>query len=100
MIIRLEDFISVSKNMVTEFYNLFLDQTNEKISIKDIVVVGFHETPDGYRILLETPMEDGLFYEVIYDTEKKELRSYTFRKTKRVRCKNRYKNSKYYREQN
>lgn len=98
MLIRKEDFISVSKNMVTEFYNLFLDQTNEKLSINDLRVVGFHDTPDCLRILIETPTDDGLIYEVIYDTENGELHSYTYRKTNGAKRKKYYKNSKYYRE--
>lgn len=99
MIIRKDDFISVSKRMVTEFYNIFLDQTNNKLSMNDITVIGFHETPDGYRMLLETPAEDGLIYEVIYDLEDGSLHSYTFKKTKGSRRKKGlYKNSKYYRE--
>ena len=97
MRIRLEDFISVSKNMVTEFYNMFIDQTDEKLSINDLNVIGFHNSPDCYRILIETPAEDGLIYEVIYDTEKGELQSYTYKKTNSMRRKH-YKNSKYFRE--
>lgn len=97
MTIRKADFISVSKNMVTEFYNLFIDQ-NEKISIKDVKVVGFHETPDCYRILIETPTEDGLIYEIIYDTENEELHSYTYKKITDMRRKH-YKNSRYSREE-
>lgn len=97
MTIRKEDFIAVSKNMVIEFYNLFIDKTNEKILISDLNVIGFHETPECYRILIETPTEDGLIYEVVYDIENGEFHSYTYRKTNSMRRKH-YKNSKYYRE--
>lgn len=101
MTIRIEDFISVSKKMVTEFYNTFMSQTDEKLSINDIIVVGFHKSPDCYRIILETPDMDSLFYEVIWDAEKGEIQSYTYKKTdslKRKKDERRYKNSKYYRE--
>lgn len=74
------EFISVAKNMVTEYFNVFVDKEDLKISVNDICVVGFHDTPESYRIILSTPRSDDFFYEVVYDKNTKGLYSYAYRK--------------------
>ena len=71
------EFISVSKNMVTEYVNVFGD---EEIKKKDVSVVAFHETPEHHRILLSVPTSDDFYYEVTYDKSKSEIHSYAYRK--------------------
>lgn len=74
------EFIIVAKNMVTEYFNVFVNNEETKMGVNDICVVGFHDTPENYRILLTTPKIDEFFYEVVYDKNTKGLHSYAYRK--------------------
>lgn len=81
------EFIQVSKMMVKESFNRHICDTSktEKISANDVEVIGFHEDPNGYKILLQTPISDGLYYGVSYDINTDNLNSYTYKKVgKRV----------------
>lgn len=72
-----QEFINVSKNMVAEYINTFGEN---KISMRDVYVVGFHDTPENYRILLSTQASDEFYYEVIYKKDTKGIHSYVYRK--------------------
>lgn len=78
------ELIDVSKRMVREYYNRYVEEKEGlgKISLNDVEVIGFHEDSNNYRVLLSTPTTDGLYYEVVYDHEKDELKSYAYRKAK------------------
>ena len=76
------EFISVSKRMVAEYLNRFdkSENVNQKITIRDVCVVGFHCTPDHLRILLSVPTSDEFYYEVVYDKHTNGLHSYIYNK--------------------
>lgn len=75
-----QEFISLSKNMVKEYLNVFNDKTGQILSVLDVQVEGFHDTPENYRILLSVPSADGFYYEVIYDKKTTGVHSYVFKK--------------------
>lgn len=78
-----EKFISVSKRMVTEYYNRYVTKNNpngEKASMNNISVIGFYNKSGNYRLLLSTPTSDGLYYEVTYDKNTDEINSYAYKK--------------------
>lgn len=78
-----QEFISVAKRMVTEYINVFINKG--KISVGDVCVIGFHDTPDHYRILLSVPASDEFYYEVVYDKNTTGIHSYAYKKVgKRV----------------
>lgn len=74
-----QEFINLSKNMVKEYVNAFSEE--RKVLIKNVYVIGFHDTPDNYRILLSIEATDDFFYEVVYDKNKKGIHSYVFKQT-------------------
>lgn len=78
------ELIDVSKRMVREYYNRYVEEKEglNKISLDDVEVIGFHDETNNYRILLSTPTTDGIYYEVVYDCETNELRSYVYRKAR------------------
>lgn len=73
------EFIHVSKMMVKESCNRKLEKT-QRITINEVEVIGFHENPNGYRLLLQSPTSEGIYYGVSYDKSTDELRSYIYKK--------------------
>ena len=71
------EFINVSKRMVKEYFNKYVAGKDgiEKISLSDVCVVGFSHIDGNYKILLSTPISDGLYYRVTYDKNTDELSS-------------------------
>ena len=80
------EFINVSKRMVKEYFNIYVAGKDgvEKITLRDICVVGFTHIDGNYKILLSTPISDGIYYKVTYDKELDELSS-AFVKTENKR---------------
>lgn len=76
------EFIYTSKRMLKEYINRYVNKENGKrITVHDVLVIGFHDESDMYRILLSVPTSEDLFYGVTYDKSKDELYSYIYRKT-------------------
>lgn len=74
-----QDFINVSKRMVKEYFNKYVAEKEgiKELSLSDIYVVGFNSVEGNYKILLSTPVSDGVYYKVTYNKEKDELKSST-----------------------
>lgn len=62
-----------AKQLVMEYINIHKDYLKEPITIDDIHVVWFCETPEHSKILLGTSLPDGLYYEVTFDKGKSKL---------------------------
>ena len=88
------EFIYTSKRMVKEYVNRYMEGV-DRISSKDVEVIGFNDEPGSLRILLSTPTSEE-FYGVSYDKETDNLHSYIYKKVgKRIvgkKNKNRYYN--------
>ena len=76
-----QEFINLSKNMVAEYINAFTDKENidRKITMKDVYPVGFHDTPENFRMILSVLGSDDFYYEVIYKKDTKGIYSYVYR---------------------
>ena len=74
------EFISVSKRMVKEYFNRYVDNTggSRKITSRDVVVIDFQDEPDAYRILLVTMTPETLFYGVTYYKDTNKIHSYIY----------------------
>lgn len=71
-----EDFIDVSKRMVKEYLSRYL---GEEINIDDVQLIKFHDEPSIYKTLLIAPYSDEIYYEVVYDKDSEQLRSYIYK---------------------
>lgn len=88
------EFIRISKRMVKEYVNRYIDETKH-ISQYDVSVMAFSENKNAYRILLTTPASEDLYYGVTYEKDTDKLYSYTYKKLEnRVRGK-KNKNSRH-----
>lgn len=76
------EFIGISKRMVKEYHNRYVEKMKDYQIIKstDVEVIGFDEDETCYRILLITPTPDDLYYGVTYDKSTDKLYSYTYKK--------------------
>lgn len=74
------EFIRISKNMVKEYYNRYINTTGDvkKLTSRDVLVIDFQGAPDIYRILLVTMTPDTLYYGVTYYKDTDKLHSYIY----------------------
>ena len=68
------EFIPLAKQTVLDYVQAHLDVTdNVKASIDDIYVVWFCKTLQNWKALVSTTLPDGMYYEVTYNGDKKEI---------------------------
>lgn len=69
-----EEFISKSKYCLMEYINQRIDKTDNKIiDYDDIYVVWYSKILQNNKALLSTTIPDGMYYEITYNGDKKEL---------------------------
>ena len=62
------------KEKVAEYFNGRVDKTdNNKITVDDVFVVWYCKTLQNAKVLLSTTVSDGMYYELTYNGDKKEL---------------------------
>lgn len=68
------EFIPLAKQTVLDYVQTHLDVTDDvKASIDDIYVVWFCKTLQNWKALISTTLPDGMYYEVTYNGDKKEI---------------------------
>ena len=68
------EFIPLAKQTVLDYVQAHLDVTDDvKVSIDDIYVVWFCKTLQNWKALVSTTLPDGMYYEVTYNGDKKEI---------------------------
>ena len=68
------EFIPLAKQTVLDYVQAHLDVTDDvKVSIDDIYVVWFCKTLQNWKALISTTLPDGMYYEVTYNGDKKEI---------------------------
>lgn len=68
------EFIPLAKQTVLDYVQAHLDVTDDiKASIDDIYVVWFCKTLQNWKALVSTTLPDGMYYEVTYNGDKKEI---------------------------
>ena len=69
-----KEFISLCKKTVAEYANEHLDKTDGKqITADDVFVVWMCKTLQNSKALASTTLFDGMYYELTYNGDKKEL---------------------------
>ena len=67
-------FEKICKNIVKDYFNNNVEKTdNKNITIKDIFIVWSCKTLQNNKALLATNQKDGMYYELTYNGDKKEL---------------------------
>lgn len=68
------EFIPLAKQTVLDYVQDHLDVTdNVTATIDDIYVVWFCKTLQNWKALISTTLPDGMYYEVTYNGDKKEI---------------------------
>lgn len=69
-----KEFIEICKEKVRDYANNHLDKTdNVQITIDNVFVVWQCKTLQNNKALLSTTLYDGMYYELTYNGDKKEL---------------------------
>ncbi len=68
------NFQDLCKEKVVEYFNAKADKTDDLKITKDYVfVVWYCKTLQNAKVLLSTTVSDGMYYELTYNGDKKEL---------------------------
>jgi hypothetical protein len=69
-----KDFVLLCKATVAEYANDHLDKSDgKKITEDDVFIVWMCKTLQNSKALLSTTLFDGMYYELTYNGDKKEL---------------------------
>ncbi len=69
-----KEFMEICKEIVRDYANEHLDKTdNVQITIDNVFVVWQCKTLQNNKALLSTTLYDGMYYELTYNGDKKEL---------------------------
>lgn len=69
-----DEFINKCKEIVRDYANAHLDKSDKKeITLEDVFVVWSCKTLQNNKALLSTTLFDGMYYELTYNGDKKEL---------------------------
>lgn len=68
------NYQKIAKEVVLDYANKHIDKTdNVQITLDDVYVVWFCKTLQNWKALLSTTLPDGMYYEVTYNGDKKEV---------------------------
>lgn len=69
-----DEFLKLCKNTIKDYYNEHIEKTdNFKINEEDIFIVWSCKTLQNNKALASTTVSDGMYYELTYSGDKKEL---------------------------
>ena len=69
-----KDFVSLVKKTVAEYANEHLDKADKKqITADDVFIVWMCKTLQNSKAMVSTTLFDGMYYELTYNGNKKEL---------------------------
>lgn len=67
-------FLEICKRTIAEYFNRHVDKTdNKQICVDDVYVVWFCKTLQNGKALLSTAVPDGMYYEITYNGDRREL---------------------------
>ena len=68
------NYQQIAKEIVLNYANKHVDKTdNVQIALDDIYIVWFCKTLQNWKALISTTLPDGMYYEVTYNGDKKEV---------------------------
>ena len=68
------NYQKTAKEIVLDYANKHIDKTdNVQITLNDVYIVWFCKTLQNWKALLSTTLPDGMYYEVTYNGDKKEV---------------------------
>ena len=78
-------FEAECKKLVTEYSNKRIDKTDStRITPKDVYIVWLSRTLQNSKALLSTTLSDGMYYELTYNGDKKQIYLDAYKKWENV----------------
>ena len=69
-----DEILELSKKVVVDYFNENVEKTDGlKINKDNVFIVWFSKTLQNFKALVSTTVSDGMYYEVTYNGDKKEL---------------------------
>lgn len=69
-----KDFVTLCKKTVTQYANEHMDKSDGKqITEEDVFIVWMCKTLQNSKAMVSTTLFDGMYYELTYNGDKKEL---------------------------
>lgn len=69
-----KEFVALAKKVVADYVNSHLDKTDAvKITKEQVFIVWMCKTLQNSKALVSTTLFDGMYYELTYNGDKKEL---------------------------
>ena len=68
------NYQKIARKIVLDYANEHIDKTdNVQITLDDVFIVWFCKTLQNWKALVSTDLPDGMYYEVTYNGDKKEV---------------------------
>lgn len=68
------DYQKIARKIVLDYANEHIDKTdNVQITLDNVFIVWFCKTLQNWKALCSTTLPDGMYYEVTYNGDKKEV---------------------------
>lgn len=80
---KIMDYQKIAREIVLNYVNEHLDKTDNVdnvITLDDVYLVWFCKTLQNWKALVSTDLPDGMYYEVTYNGDKKEVYLDTYKK--------------------
>lgn len=69
-----DKFLKLCKGTIVKYFNDYVDKTDKKqITDEDVFIVWSCKTLQNNKALVSTTISDGMYYELTYNGDKKEL---------------------------
>ena len=69
-----DEMLDLCKKIVVDYFNENVEKTDGlKINDEDVFIVWFSKTLQNFKALVSTTVSDGMYYEITYNGDKKEL---------------------------
>ena len=69
-----DEMLDLCKKIVVDYFNENVEKTDGlKINDEDVFIVWFSKTLQNFKALVSTTVSDGMYYELTYNGDKKEL---------------------------
>lgn len=80
-----QEFLDFCKQQIVYYFNDHCEKTdNANITIDDVYVVWYCKTLQNYKALLSTNVSDGMYYEITYNGDKKQLYMDAYKKWQNI----------------
>ena len=68
------DMMNLCKKVVVDYFNSRVDKTdNMQLTEDNVYIVWFSKTLQNFKALVSTTVSDGMYYEITYNGDKKEI---------------------------